>query len=353
MRVICDARNYSMYPFFGGGFHAATEGLIKRMARCLALAGHDVHVIYPGDERYEDGVNWWPADRGPRTCDVLIAGDRADRLGDFTFKEAHVLLTSVEPLLGDNASKVNTFVVLSNAHADVLRKHRPAVTKAQCLLLPPGVTMPTEAIAKVPHRLIWCNSPDRGLVHLARMWPGILAAVPAATIRVTYRVQEYIDAIRWNHSQQAYEALEIERWIRDNPTSVFAGVASYEDVIREQQRAELYAYPMDPLVAGTAVHALAAEEAAAAGCALLLTAHEGLPEVFGPAGADFLALPVNEDDWVREIVDVLKDYNRRRLMQTKARDWARLQPWSRWEQGWCDIVAGVRVASPEPETATV
>jgi glycosyltransferase involved in cell wall biosynthesis len=182
------------------------------------------------------------------------------------------------------------------------------------------------------------RSADRGLVHLARMWPEVLKADPLASIRVTYNVAEYIERNRWLMDERGQQALEIERWIADNPDTVIAGVTGYEDVRLEQARSELCAYPMDPLNAGVGIHALAVQECAAAGCALLLSYHEGLPEVFGEC-ADFLELPVNYTDWVREIADILQDGGRRIAMQDKALQWARRHPWERWEAAWRGLVA--------------
>lgn len=340
-RITIDARNLTMYPPLTAPFTGATERMVRRLAAALADAGHRVDVVsIEPEEAWQLGVYWWPAHYFPKHCDVLIAVDRADRLTDFRFQRAYVFCTAVRVPLGGNLGLVERFVTLSDAHGALLRRFQPAITDRHIHPIPPGVD-PAPALPKAPGRIIWCHSPDRGLIHLARMWPRILQAVPHATVRVTYRLKEYLDGQRWRMDEQGWQALEIERWINDNPETVIAGQTTVDGVREEQARAELCAYPMDPLNAGVGIHSLAVQECAAAGCALLLSHHEGLPEVFGPAGADFLALPVNDDDWVREIADILRDRERRDAMGAKARAWALRHTWDGWGGIWRQLVGGV------------
>lgn len=336
MRVTLDIRNCAAplsVPFHGG-----TEMLMKRLARTLAGAGHQVNVVSNEPrEAVAGGAYWWTAAKFPAICDTLIVLDRTDRLREFQYERAIVFATAVEMPTGEG--NVDAVACLSRAHGLLLNKHTPSLAAKESLVIPPGVDVPEEQ-PKVPGRMVWCNSPDRGLIHIARMWPNILKAVPEATIRVTYNVRGYLERTRWMMDERGAQAVEMGRWIEDNPSTVFCEMLpDPADVRTAQAVAELYAYPMDPLNAGVGIHALAAQEAAAAGCALLLSYHEGLPEVFGEC-ADFLELPVNYTDWTHHIADILTNPERRIAMQDKARAWAAKRPWAAWESEWQDLVAG-------------
>jgi len=107
--------------------------------------------------------------------------------------------------------------------------------------------------AKIPGRVIYCSSPDRGLHHLLAEWPSIRAAVPHATLHVFYRLQPWIDQIL-----QVPENFEPMRAIRERALAVskilphaaelgitIRDAVSREQIEIEQSKAEILAYPCD------------------------------------------------------------------------------------------------------------
>lgn len=106
---------------------------------------------------------------------------------------------------------------------------------------------------KIPGRVIYCSSPDRGLHHLLAEWPNIKAAVPHATLHVFYRLQPWVDQIL-----AVPETFEPMRTIRERcvtiakilPHAAELGITIRDAVSRqqieiEQSRAEVLAYPCD------------------------------------------------------------------------------------------------------------
>lgn len=113
---------------------------------------------------------------------------------------------------------------------------------------------PVDDSSKVPGRVVYCSSPDRGLHWLLQEWPAIKRAVPHATLRIFYRLQPWIDGF----SDVAYSppieelrsrAVYIQECLRrmSGPEwgiTVLDSV-SREQIEREMCAAEVLAYPCD------------------------------------------------------------------------------------------------------------
>jgi glycosyltransferase involved in cell wall biosynthesis len=336
VRVVIDAREYIGKPVTGRDF-GASEGLVWRFARAMKQAGHFVNVVVQEEREWEiEGIFWWTPKAFPRDCEVLIACEQLTGIADFTFDTLFVPLNKIDPILAGNEPRVDKFVCLSDNHAKVLCKLNPTIRPDQVTVIGPGVDVPPVR-QKIPNSLIWCNSPDRGLVHVARMWPKLKELVPDVSIDVTYNWERYLKGLWWVADTQAQDAHEIQAWMDANPASVRVhNGLSLGEVVECQQRAEVYAYPCDPLMPGSMVHCLAAMEAAAAGCAVILSGVDGLPEVFGDV-AEFVNDPTDHNLWAEHIAGILLSDKKRDYAKV-SREWAETYPWSTHAQQWQELV---------------
>lgn len=338
-RIILDCREYvTALPITGVGTRA-TEALLKRIATTLADDGHRVDVITAEpEEHYLNGVMWWPAHYFPHKCDTLIAFERLDRIGEFQFDRLLVSLNRIDPMLAGNEAKAERFVCFSDNHMEVLLRARPTIRAEQCVVIGPGVDMPSKTLPRIRNRLLWTNSPDRGLLHIARFWPRLLELVPDATISVTYDFDAYLRKVYWLADVVAEHALEIKAWMDSNPTSVLnKGELTSEQVLEEQLQAEVFVYPADTAKPGQLFHCFAAQEGAAAGLALVLSATDGLPEVFGDV-AEFIPDPSDHEAWAQGLTALLQDRERLARMRLRSRTWAIPQKWSLHAKAWRDLV---------------
>ena len=360
MNIIIDAREHDTLDPLHFNDYGASEPLVMRVAKLLYGAGHKVDCVWKGDtEEVVEGIRWWPWNRHPEKCDLLVACEWLVYEGEFEYKRLIVPLNKINPILDGKEGQVNAFLVFSQEHKRQLLFYNPTIKEDQVAMIPPGVDVPPQVGPKVKNRLIWCNTPERGLVHLARAWPLILKKVPDATIAITYGVERSWEQNKWLMDNIAEELAEVRRWVKAYPESVISmgRVSPHSALIAEQCKAELYAYPADAPLPGI-VHALAAMEVAAAGCGLLLSRLEGLPEVFADC-ADFLDIPINNKEWVEEISAILLDDVRKASMSKKARAWAKRQPWSGHAAAWRRLVTfqsahwGVPQRVRERETADV
>lgn len=107
---------------------------------------------------------------------------------------------------------------------------------------------------KIPGRVIYCSSPDRGLHLLLQEWPKIKRAVPHATLRIFYRLRAWIDGfhnIAYNPSIEELRsrALYIDECLRRMSGPEWGievcDAVSRERIEREMCEAEVLAYPCD------------------------------------------------------------------------------------------------------------
>jgi glycosyltransferase involved in cell wall biosynthesis len=342
MRIIVDAREYDALRPAAPHVYGASEPLVVRIVNTLARAGHIVDAVWKGQEELiVDGVRWWPWDNHPRKCDVLVSCEWLIHANEFEYDRLIVPLNKINPILAGLENHVEAYVAFSEEHRRELVFYTPTIRPNQVVIIPPGVDMPDQSIERIPHRVVWTNAIERGLIHLARQWPDIRKKVPDATLAITYGLERSWENNKWQQDNIAQELAECRRWVKANSDSVFdlGVVQPHAKALEEFGKAELYSYPADAPLPGI-VTSFAAMEAASAGCMLLLSTLEGLPEVFEHT-AEFLSIPVNEQEWVDKTCQLLTmSASKKRKLQKRSIEWAKARPWRIHEEGWLQLVEG-------------
>ena len=348
MKILIDAREYNYFSVLSE-MTGASELCLLNLAKTLASQGHDVNVItWLDDDVYQDGIYFWPRNRWPKHCDLLITCEQAMALRDFTFEKCILSLNRLDPIIDqDMFGKVDRVVVCTDYHREALIRFRSFIKSEQCVSIAPGITPGDYAnghVPKVPKRLIYSNSPGRGLYHLMDAWPALKKKIPDVSLTITYDFDRYYKSQMWEQTFEGLKVNEINRWIDSEPNVLNLGGLSRKELIEEQLKAELFPFPCDPPRYGSQLHCTAALESGAAGSALMLSAQEALPEVFGDV-AVFLGLPIYADDWAYAIHDLLRDKAKLRKYQWKARAYANDWTWERHGQAWANLVEEVCNAS--------
>lgn len=330
-----------MSPPITGHAPRGTEEHVWRVARALRDGGHHVNVVTAEQRDYQvEGIYWWPSDYFPHRCDVLIACERIDQSSDFEFERLLVPLNRLDPTLAGKESTVSKFVCLSENHVEVLLRRNPTIKPEQTCIVMNGVDVPKRR-AKVDGRVIWCNSPDRGLVHLIRTWPLLLERAPQATLDITYDFANYHAALRYVADYEAEKTYEIAEAIAKTPSiTAHPGDLTHEQVVALQSQAEVYAYPCESPMPQGLFTCFAAFEAAAAGNVLLLTETDGFPSVFGEVG-EFIANPTDYELWADTLASLLKDKAVLKADGERNRLWAKAHPWSKHASEWRHLVKDV------------
>ena len=143
MHLILDAREYDALQPLDPHRYGASEPLAMRIASSLARRGHRVDAVWKGTEEHlVDNVMWWPWNRHPVTCDVLISCEWLVHADEFKYERLLVPLNKINPILNSKEDRVNAFVVFSEEHKRQLLFYTPTIKPEQVAIIAPRVEMP-------------------------------------------------------------------------------------------------------------------------------------------------------------------------------------------------------------------
>ena len=194
--------------------------------------------------------------------------------------------------------------------------------------------------AKVPGRVIYCSSPDRGLHNLLEQWPHIKRAAPHAHLRIFYRLQPWIDGFRNTPYFPPIEnlrarALYVEEALRRMSDPKWAievvGSVSRARIEREMAEAEVTGYPCDPSNDFTEGFSCSTLEACAARACPVITDADALGSLYGEAvpavrRANWMGITWQEA-WRRNVIECLTDPVKRKNINDRAEALARTMTW--------------------------
>lgn len=346
MKLIIDARNLRLYPVGKPGFHGGTETYVKVLASGLAGKGHTVHVVTPDlDEDEQRGPNewWWGPDTHPTKADAVVMVHSLSGADDYAGDALIYATNGVDPYLGPDgrlAELVAAFPVFSKNHGELMCAQNPTIDKGRCVVTGLGVDLgeygydtmrgldgeiitrqPLKALTphKVPGRIWVGNDPARGLWHVLDVFEIVQRRYPEATLHVTYDVERQFEQHRWRQNILAETMRETQRRMKTIPGVVNLGGLDRPGVIQQQLEAMVHLWPSDPPNVGSQIHGISQMEAAAAGCALVLSDTEAFPEVFGgtaeilPVPGRFIPDPngdgrrIDAQDYAEIVLDLLRD----------------------------------------------
>jgi glycosyltransferase involved in cell wall biosynthesis len=324
---------YRKDRMIGGG----ETGLVN-LSMALGKRGHDVTVIADvAEEGRHSNVNWvqWEGEEirpewRAEPCDVFIACDQPTILANapdaklriLDCQNNHFMIRHVLPY-------VDLVVARSRWHADVLADYDNNIKAEECLILPNGVDAsrfkgPTSQ--RNPKRVFYSSSPDRGLHHLATdsarrdeneeiipgIWERVIKEVPDAELHVYYDVTRWFEKARWDMRVLGNRAWAIasligmeEHELEALPGVTYHGPTDQRTLARHMRQSNLLLYPCDTMQP-TEGFCITIAEALLAGCGVITTDCDALPELWGN-WVTMLPLPVAEQEelWASAIVRLM------------------------------------------------
>jgi glycosyltransferase involved in cell wall biosynthesis len=375
MRVIFDARALRLYPVGKPGFKGGTELMVERIARGLAMKGHTVHVVTPDLEQEEQrhyswivrdfpssdpgraSIWWWGPHNFPRNADAVVLVHNMQGLeADYEADHLIVATNGLDPYCGPDhewAAGVDAWPVFSQHHLDLLCGNIPTIQRNRCYITGLGVDLSefSTGVPKVPGRLFWASDPARGLWHLLDVFDHVKRAESSATLHVAYDFGAQFAYHQWQANSLAEALWECKQRLEATQGVVSLGAVDTAQLRREQAECQVFAYPCDPVTAGSELFCLSAMEAAAAGCALVLGENEALPEVFEDA-AMLLPLPgkwlsahdrrYDAQDWADQVVGLMQDPANWERMSQNSRALAERNSWAAVIERWEEMLRGLK-----------
>lgn len=330
-----------------------------RIAQCLKAQGHDVEVFTHAAQTEWDGMPvrpWSELAQIDDSYDACVAINEPDLL-----RPTHAKVRVAECWLNDFTfcspgfeEHVDLFLSPSDGHLEQVLTNpawrQSAVTAKtpegagryladpkQWRVLPLGCDperYPLDSV-KVPGRVVYCSSPDRGLHWVLQEWPAIKRAVPHAELHIFYRLRAWIDGfqdIKYSPPieklrQRAVYIEEALRRMRDPRWGIHVhDSVSREQIEREMCVAEVLAYPCDTTSWSEGFSATILEACAAQACPVL-TDCDAIRGIYGDAVP--FADRGDLDTWRGLVIEALQNANFRGLVNARARTLAGSLTWER------------------------
>ena len=232
---------------------------------------------------------------------------------------------------------------LSPWHKGFLLQQGLEMEEDEVVIFPNGVDINKYPVSKIGHygfrfdndpTFVYSSSPDRGLWPLLRIWEKIRSDFERAELIVTYGAQKWINQIKWSHGRQGEMAVEMEH-LMQQPGITDLGKIGQDKLAELQQKADIWAYPLDAMSA-TESGCITAVENAAAGNPIVTTDCDCMPTEFGRIGR-IVEMPFDEDNFYGAVKDVLTDEAYYSSLQRKGRSFAETRDWSKIATQWTDL----------------
>lgn len=285
----------------------------------LSSSHYDVLVSW----EYQKVVSWEGADRVP----VKIIGMQvADAYTNPLYEE-----------------QIDGYVVLSEWAGDYIEDETDRlVSWDKIWAIPNGIDLSRYDDPQVnqdrrnSNTFFYSSSPDRGLIHLLRLWQRFRKeVVPKAELHVAYGIENWIDLAKWAHTEQGDMAVEIEHLMKQ-PGVVNRGSMRQDALAILQQTAALAPYPADTL-RPTETGCITVTEAMAAGAPVVTTNCDCIPSEYGRA-ARIVDLPFREDRFLEEMYHVLVDPALYTGMQEAGFNLAKERTWKKTSAMWIRVM---------------
>lgn len=195
---------------------------------------------------------------------------------------------------------------------------------------------------KVPGRVVYCSSPDRGLHWLLQEWPAIRKAVPHAELHIYYRLKPWIDGFSNTPYFPPIEplrarALYVQEALRrmQGMGIVIRDSVSRNEIEREMSKAEVLAYPCDTTRWSEGFSCTILEGCAAQACPVISDC-DALGRLY--SGVLQIARRGYWMTWREMVIECLQDDEKRDYFNRKARAFAEERTWKKHAEKVCNLI---------------
>lgn len=201
-------------------------------------------------------------------------------------------------------------------------------------------------VKKIPGRIVYSSSPDRGLDLLLDLLPEIQKEIPEAEVHIFYGFENWEKSARARNNQDQIALIEKLKKKFEQPGVVYRGRVGQKTLAREFMKAQLWAYP----TWFTETFCITAVEAMASGTPVVTTDVAALETTVGEAG---VIVPVPKNQWdcgligdpsfqkrfVDECVRMLTDEGRWKEYSAKSLEKAKAFGWDGIVEDWLSAVS--------------
>jgi len=239
-------------------------------------------------------------------------------------------------------SYVDLLVPLSHSHARILAPDTNFPHDKYRVLHNGVDTSKFHPDQKIPGKMIWASSLDRGCHWLLEAFPQIKQKIPEANLHIYYdfhSIRHMADAYRPNNgnpylTNDNFELGARSRYILEAIHRLEGkgvhphGSASREIIESEMRNSSVLAYPLDPIYY-TETFGVTVLEACASGTVPIICAADAFGELWAPV-AEWVPAPYknHKDEWIEKVIHCLRDDAHRQMVAQRCVEHAKKFEWA-------------------------
>lgn len=325
-----------------------TDLCFVKTAQELHKRGHEVHLFTVHAQPYNKPDSWEGVklynfeERHTKvddSFDCLISINEPDVFRGMPSKPLKIVWQMLndfpfcQPGFDDYVDK---WFGVCEEHTNFLKAQVPKPEKWGTLAL--GCTPEWYQDNRVPGRVIWCSSADRGLHWLLSQWPQIKAAVPYANLKIFYHFNYgNLEKVEPNSKADHPHIVEMGQRIRYMKYAIeklkpfdveHVGSVSREQMRKEFSEASVFGFSCDT-VAFSEGFSVSTLEAHASFTVPILTTQDCLGGIYKDSGAIVIGKPIknNLPQFTSSVIKSLTDKEFADSVITKCRKFAQDRTW--------------------------
>jgi len=331
-----------------------SETCASRLAQTMMEEGHAVTLYGAHEEQEQYGIQLVPWEKfkpNEEYFDLFIASRSLNPIiPEVRAKKCVVWIHDIFILSGQQIAdyprnRVDKFIVLSPWHKGFVKGHH-TLTDNEVEIIPNGVNVELfdefNPENKVPGKLLWTSSPDRGLDNLLYMLPWIKEKIPELHLDVTYGFHNWESMCRNRNDTAGLKSIEqLKKAIDDAKDYVtLHGRVAQPKLAEMWSKTYLWMYP----TLFTETSCLSAKEAQISGTPILSSNVAALETTVGDYGHRVQHHPYSKEgreEFVSKAIEILSNKTVWTEMSAKSREGAQGISWkARYEDYWKKWVEG-------------
>lgn len=319
-----------------------SESNFFNTAKGLAELGHKVDVYCDVIENVDhceklSGASVYHIDNDPPyDADAFISYNEPDQLRRVPADVKGIRIVSMQ--LNDFVwcqdgfeNFVDIFAFVSPMQREYLLNITPEIKREKTHWIPNSINLEIfdqwQGIPRVPHSMIWCSSPDRGLHRLLRIFPDIRKKVPDATLKIFYRFDPWYQAAKDQNNPIGARARYIEecfkRLGRNGENGVhLIGAIPNQRLSEELSKAEVLPYTCET-ISFTEGFSVSTMDACASGVIPIISDIDAIGDIYRNVAYIVPGkVSEREKEWTDAIVKTMTDSDFRKKIQLRARRFA-------------------------------
>jgi len=304
-----------------------TESSFFNISRGFAELGHKVDVYYDTPKPIKSciklsGADVYHIDNEPgEHYDAYIAINEPDQLRRIPtnvkgLRIVHQYLNDFSYCMPGFEQFVDILAFAAPVHRNRIMQTAPNFPRKKITWIPISINLEIsqqfQDLPRIPHSMVWCSSPDRGLHCLLEMFPQIRKAIPDATLKIYYRFDPWYEDVKNSSSESGVRARYIGKCLEklgrngENGVTVVGPVPNMQ-MAKVLAQTEIFPYTCD-CMSFSEGFSVSTMDACAAGAIPIIADTDAIGDIYADTAVILPPKPLQHiAKWVTTITDLMND----------------------------------------------